>query len=695
MVSAREILKLGEWLDRKVRDLAKRSLNLIQIQTQTHSQIDTPLRSAFEFFRPRMWRWCSVDHSSLTLFALRSSLTGRQGMKINRLFGLLVSVVVLITVSGAARALWVRWHTYAEAVAACDALRTFRLALIAAEKVSRERGSANGLLGAPMPAPASVEVALERARGETDQALAAWLASLQPGTMDRPSERASVSLALGQLAVARRKIDAAGRLARTERRPEIVSEAVDSMFTTVDTLQPAISSIQSDLIQFAPSSAGQIAAARLLTELREYAGRLGSQFTPALTLGQPLSSEQEAAINREVGRIEELAELVATRIGHVDADASLHNGMRKIREAYFGTGWDLVNQVRGASRAHLPYGMSAAEFAARYVPAMQPIVELRDDELAAATLSRALALQQARLQLMLAVAYWVLLLLLAFVLMRAFRRKVIAPVVAVSRAFAVETQEESGGVAAGDIARLRQGVRQLRAANVENQLLQRQREQALDFIFHDLRAPLVSIVMLIESEKLGMTGVSEMALREHIQRQAQRTLTLMEDYLELVQTESSSLRMLEVDLLEIIVDAVDDAWALAQQRRISVVSDSEVESAPVLGKPSVLRRAISNLINNAIKFSDASGEVRIAVSSADQNWCVSVTDFGAGIAPELMPTLFEPFQRAKATGAHAAPGIGLGLAFVRTAVLRHGGTVSVSSTPGSGATFTLSLPILK
>lgn len=610
-------------------------------------------------------------------------------MKIHRLFWLLTLAVIAISVSAAICIPLSRWHTHELVSAAAEDLVTYRLALIAAEKVSSERGPTNSLLGSDTSVPAGIEVALGRARQQTDAALAALLARLQPAS--RAADRSVVQEVSAQLGVARSNIDAVAQLPRPKRSPAIVADAVANMFAAVDMLQPALSSVQSDLVHAIPASANQFVAARLLTELREYAGRLGSEFTPALTLGRPLSGKEVAAADRDVGRIEALTELVANRIGHTSP--SRKAGMREIEALYFGAGMDLVKQIRDASRAMAPYGLSAADFAARYVPTMQPIVELRDAELAHAGMQIEEALEQARFYLATAIVFWLLLLAAILTLMLAFKRKVIQPVAEISKAFAFEARNMPGFARQkNDIANLQQGPRLLQAANAENLLLQDQREQALSFISHDMRAPLTSIIALIEFRHNAAAPHDEVTMRQRVLHQTKRALALVDNYLALTQAESDAWGTQEVDLREITTEAIDDAWVFMNQRRVRIVYCEGEERAWVRGSSWLLLRVISNLINNAIKFSHEVGEVRVGVLREDLHWKVSVTDFGTGIPSNLIPKLFQPFQRSQAPSPHAGSGIGLGLAFVHTAVLRHGGTVSVTSTPEEGTTFVVTLP---
>jgi CheY-like chemotaxis protein len=104
-----------------------------------------------------------------------------------------------------------------------------------------------------------------------------------------------------------------------------------------------------------------------------------------------------------------------------------------------------------------------------------------------------------------------------------------------------------------------------------------------------------------------------------------------------------------------------------------------------------LQQVLWNLLSNAVKFTPAGGAIRIRVSREEQP-TVSVADTGVGIAPELLPHVFDRFRQADQTTTRPHGGLGLGLSIVKHLVDLHGGSVSVSSTPGQGACFTVRLP---
>lgn len=279
----------------------------------------------------------------------------------------------------AGRIMFVDWRELRRAEHAVVLIEQLRLGMVAAEMVSRERGPANGVLGADAPQPQALQEALASARGRTDQAYAAFAKVLRQVPQD--GRRAAIGrqvegfqTALDQ---ARRRVDAIAALPLAQREPESIKVAVDGMIRLVGMLRPVIMLVIDDLHEDQPAMSSVVVGAMLASELRELTGQLGSLLTPALSHDAPLSVEERLAIERMRGRIAQLRVLVASRVsvGHV-ADAVRQAHARMERD-YFGRADALVTQLLQSGERG-GYGMSTAQFAARYVPDMNAILGLRD-----------------------------------------------------------------------------------------------------------------------------------------------------------------------------------------------------------------------------------------------------------------------------------------------------------------------------
>ena len=219
-----------------------------------------------------------------------------------------------------------------------------------------------------------------------------------------------------------------------------------------------------------------------------------------------------------------------------------------------------------------------------------------------------------------------------------------------------------------------------------------QRDQAMHFISHDIRAPNASILTLLEMQRAYPGRLSDQELLERIERYAQASLGMAESFVQLASAQSQPYRMVPLDLAALLSETTDDLWTLARDRNVDVRTVATPDSAPCLGDRALLSRALTNVIHNAIKFSPDGGTVQCAIVARGAHWVVSVRDQGPGIAPEQQGRLFTPYQRLHDHSHPAIAGVGLGLALVQTVVLRHGGTLEVDSDVGRGAEFRLVLP---
>lgn len=209
------------------------------------------------------------------------------------------------------------------------------------------------------------------------------------------------------------------------------------------------------------------------------------------------------------------------------------------------------------------------------------------------------------------------------------------------------------------------------------------REEALQLLSHDMRAPQSAILALLRGPE---TGIPRM-MSTRIEKLANRTLELAEDFVQLARAEAKPLVFEPVDFNDVAIDAADALWPVAKARGIKVdVAGAYDEPHLVDGDRVLLTRAVLNLISNAIKYSDDGMTVRCTVDEIAGNIRLSVADQGVGMDEEHRSKLFARFQQGPREG------IGLGLAFVRTVTARHGATIACASAPGKGSTFTIEMP---
>jgi len=145
-----------------------------------------------------------------------------------------------------------------------------------------------------------------------------------------------------------------------------------------------------------------------------------------------------------------------------------------------------------------------------------------------------------------------------------------------------------------------------------------------------------------------------------------------------------------ISLDKLLIELVETYHPLVAERGVELHLDLTGNSAIIQADEARLRRAFTNLLDNALKFSEQSGTITIRIKENSNEWIILVKDEGIGIEPEELPYIFGAFFRGKRT--EYVEGSGLGLAIVKAIVEGHGGRVVVESEPGKGATFMIHLP---
>lgn len=212
---------------------------------------------------------------------------------------------------------------------------------------------------------------------------------------------------------------------------------------------------------------------------------------------------------------------------------------------------------------------------------------------------------------------------------------------------------------------------------------ERKREETLGFLSHDLRSPQASILAAIDLHRLKPSAYPADAILPRIAEQARRTVDLAEQFVQLMRAESGVFLPADVDIAAVVRDAVEEVQPQAAAKGVHVRIDSPAQ-VPFRADRALLTRALINLLNNAVKYSPGGTEVLLSITlEAGRLRCV-VRDRGYGISEADLGRLFERFARFSSPGQPRAQGIGLGLAFVKAAIERHGGSLDVASTEGAG-----------
>ncbi len=209
---------------------------------------------------------------------------------------------------------------------------------------------------------------------------------------------------------------------------------------------------------------------------------------------------------------------------------------------------------------------------------------------------------------------------------------------------------------------------------------------------HELRTPLTTIRGFAELYRQGAARDVAMLL-SRIESEASRMGLLVDDLLTLARLDvQRPLERNRVDLLVLAADAVHDARAIDRKRAITVEVLEGPGTPEVLGDEPRLRQVLSNLVGNALQHTPDSADVTVRVGTAGENAVLEVADKGPGMPAEDAARVFERFYRTDSSRARASGGTGLGLSIVHSLVKAHGGDVTLTTAPGEGCCFRVTLP---
>jgi CheY-like chemotaxis protein len=209
-----------------------------------------------------------------------------------------------------------------------------------------------------------------------------------------------------------------------------------------------------------------------------------------------------------------------------------------------------------------------------------------------------------------------------------------------------------------------------------------------------LRNPLAPIRnSLFILDRADPSGQQARNAREVICRQVSHLTNLVDDLLDVTRIAQGKIELqrMNVDLAALVRRTAEDYRTLAQGRGLELLVAVGDEELVVEGDETRLAQTIGNLLGNAAKFTPAGG--RMTAHQRAERALVHVTDNGIGIAPELLPIIFDPFTQSSQNLARTEGGLGLGLALVKSVIELHGGSVAAMSALGAGAEFTIELPL--
>ena len=627
-----------------------------------------------------------------------------------------------------------------------SAMKTLRLVLIAAEMASRERGPSNGVLGDDLPHDPQKVTSLATARKKTDAAFADLNVAIAQNGSDTSGLPATLLSAQNQLQLGRRSIDSLAGSPKITRTPEQIRVAITQMFSVIDDLAPAALQLTNVAQSIYPNQTNFLLAARSAAELREFAGRLGSHFTVALTKREKIEMVELSAIEQLTGRIDQLRAALLERVQARQVGVAVEQATAKMQSRYFETAIPYVREQLAIGLGSANFSTDAAGFAKRYVPDMDSIIELRntliEEALSNAKLEQAASRNSAYL-----IIFWTLasiVLLLTILLTLEFRigrplRQSIQLIldlahgkldITVPKAKYEDEMSEvlkaigvlrDNGLARRqaesllemkglELTRANQALLETaafletrvaeRTVELKNALLAAQsaneaKSRFLALMSHEIRTPMNGVLGLAELMRTTPLDDQQSIYVKNILSAGNALSALINDILDFSKIEAGemTLELLAFDPMMVVNETIEFMQLQAQEKKLALEL-KVVEPLPprILNDPLRLRQVLLNLVGNAIKFTEQ-GKITVSLHSNQSRLVCTVEDSGVGMSEATLESLFQPFRQADNTTARKFGGTGLGLVICKALVEKMRGKMHVNSTEGRGSIFSVELPL--
>lgn len=644
-------------------------------------------------------------------------------MRITTIISTGIAVVAVACVLLAGRSLNPQMSKLEAVVTAQAAMPLMRTALETMSLASAERGPSNGVLGSALPIPVEVIRSLNAARIRTDQAFNASLSLIDANSSDPVDILMAQSLrnAKNQLEMARHQIDELAVTAIDQRRDRDIRGSIANMIKVVGLVSPGINAIEARMAKADPSLLNFVLITRVCTDMRDYAGQLGSVFTAPFVAKRPLQEEERTRIEHLQGLIQAQKLQMGLAYEKAENPSALSPALKTIDAEFFGDGLLLVRSMAQIGQTSGEYKITAAEFAQEYVPRMNVILELRTASMNELD-KRLTDLHEQTLKSLywnFGIAIGVCALVIGTVLF--IRIRITRPMDQIHEAIAKLAQgnhelqlpqahtHDEIGVLVDALWRLADVVRNRQAAE---QAISQAREAAervsqakslfLANMSHEIRTPMNAITgMVYLALRTPLDARQERYLRT-IEIASQSLLGLINDVLDLSKIEAGKLHIesLPFSLPQLLDSVIRVQQGRAQEKNLSLRAEVGRDVPGwLIGDALRLNQVCSNLVSNAIKFTEQGG-VELHVRCASTPGPVvelhfAVRDTGIGIAPNTIERLFAPFEQADASTTRRFGGTGLGLNICKRLVEAMGGEIGVTSQEGRGSTFwfTLALPV--
>ena len=220
-----------------------------------------------------------------------------------------------------------------------------------------------------------------------------------------------------------------------------------------------------------------------------------------------------------------------------------------------------------------------------------------------------------------------------------------------------------------------------------------ERKSMFSMFVHDMKNPVTTAGSSVSRLLSGKTGLLTETQRDHlalVKNSLNKLDTLLVQFLDFLRIESKEYKPVfyPLDIVSALSRNIEDVKVLAEKKELDILFEYPETISPVYADLMMINRIITNLLDNAIKYTDSGGTITVQVIDGVDSIVIQITDTGIGISESHIREIFNPFYRVR----RDPEGSGLGLFIVKTMVEAHNGTILVKSIPGKGSTFSFRLP---
>lgn len=667
-------------------------------------------------------------------------------MRLKKIFLVLTLFLAALVLGQVVKTLTDATAQLRQGVDGLNAIKNLRLLLLATERASRERAPSNGIMGDDLPHDPKKVSTLSTARQKTDAAFAELTVAIHQEMADKSGLSSIVQAAQRQLQLGRNSIDSVAGMPKAQRSPEQIRAAIDQMFLVIDDLAPASIALSNAAQSVYPKQTNFLLAARTAADLREFAGRLGSQLTVALTKRARIEVVELTAIEQIMGRIGQLHASLLERVQARPVDLKVEQATAKMQNRYFESAVPYLREQLVIGLGNADFSTDAAGFAKRYVPDMDSIIELRNvllDEalreaqieqiwtrrsaylvifltlISVAILGAILWILEFRIsrplgksiQLILDVAHGKLDIVVPKVKYQDELNDVLNAIEVLRNNGLARRQAESSLELKGlELSNANQALLE-NAAILESRVAERTTElesalltaqsaneakgRFLALMSHEIRTPMNGILGLAELLRTMSLDKQQAIYVKNILIAVNSLSALINDILDFSKIEAGEMNLerLVFDPLLVAEETIEFMQLQANEKNLLLdLNIVQPVPAQILNDPSRLRQVLLNLIGNAIKFTDRGG-VLVSLHTSQSSLVFTIEDSGIGMSDATLTDLFEPFRQADNSIARKFGGTGLGLVICKALVEKMQGQIHVSSIQGKGSTFYVEFPL--